>query len=122
MCFFPGIFLIRRERERERERESQTDRQTDRQTDNETGKQLSGVIVFSESIKCIKESLLEEVKTQQTDIGVDDIKWIFIVSSIWSDSTKGFMRRAAVEVYASFLAYSLLEKRERERKRSRERD
>ena len=43
---------------------------------------------------------MEEVKKQQTVIGVDDIKWIFIVPSIWSDPAKGFMRRAAVEVYA----------------------
>ena len=47
---------------------------------------------------------MEEVKKQQTDIGVDDIKWILTVPAIWSDPAKTFMRKAAVQVYASFLA------------------
>ena len=44
--------------------------------EDETGKQLPALNVFSESIKYLKDSFLEEVKKQQTDIGVDDIKWI----------------------------------------------
>nr|XP_022296996.1 heat shock 70 kDa protein 12A-like [Crassostrea virginica]XP_022296997.1 heat shock 70 kDa protein 12A-like [Crassostrea virginica] len=65
--------------------------------EDETGKQLPALIVFCESLKFLKQSLLEEAKKQQTDIGVDDIKWILTVPAIWSDPAKAFMRRAAVE-------------------------
>ena len=68
--------------------------------EDETGKQLPALVVFSESIKYLKLSLLEEAKKQQTDIQADDIKWILTVPAIWSDPAKTFMRRAAVEVYA----------------------
>ena len=72
--------------------------------EDETGKQLPALVVFSESIKYLKQSLLEEAKKQQTDIRADDIKWILTVPAIWYDPAKTFMRRAAVQVYASFLA------------------
>nr|XP_022298993.1 heat shock 70 kDa protein 12A-like isoform X1 [Crassostrea virginica] len=65
--------------------------------EDETGKQLPALVVFSESIKYLKDSLLEEAKKQQTDIRVGDIKWILTVPAIWSDPAKTFMRRAAVE-------------------------
>ena len=67
--------------------------------EDETGKQLPALVVFSESIKYLKQSLLEEAKKQQADIRADDIKWILTVPAIWSDPAKAFMRRAAVEVY-----------------------
>ena len=70
--------------------------------EDETGKQLPALIVFCESLKFLKQSLLEEAKKQQTDIGVDDIKWILTVPAIWSDPAKAFMRRAAVEVRVPF--------------------
>ena len=87
--------------------------------EDETGKQLPALIVFCESLKFLKQSLLEEAKKQQTDIGVNDVKWILTVPAIWSDPAKAFMRRAAVEVRLSFLAYCQGE-RERERERERE--
>ncbi|XP_078341039.1 heat shock 70 kDa protein 12A-like [Crassostrea virginica] len=65
--------------------------------EDETGKQLPALVVFSESIKYLKLSLLEEAKKQQTDIQADDIKWILTVPAIWSDPAKTFMRRAAVQ-------------------------
>ncbi|XP_078340961.1 heat shock 70 kDa protein 12A-like [Crassostrea virginica] len=65
--------------------------------EDETGKQLPALVVFSESIKYLKDTLLEEANKQQTDIRADDIKWILTVPAIWSDPAKTFMRRAAVE-------------------------
>ncbi|XP_078341045.1 heat shock 70 kDa protein 12A-like isoform X2 [Crassostrea virginica] len=65
--------------------------------EDETGKQLPALVVFSESIKYLKQSLFEEAKKQQTDIRAEDIKWILTVPAIWSDPAKAFMRRAAVE-------------------------
>ena len=73
--------------------------------EDETGKQLPALVVFSESIKYLKDTLLEEARKQQTDIRADDIKWILTIPAIWSDPAKTFMRRAAVEVYASFQIY-----------------
>ena len=67
--------------------------------EDETGKQLPALVVFSESIKYLKDTLLEEANKQQTDIRTEDIKWILTVPAIWSDPAKTFMRRAAVEVY-----------------------
>ena len=49
---------------------------------------------------------MEEAKKKQTDIGDEDIKWILTVPEIQSDPAKTFMRKAAVEICASFLAYS----------------
>ena len=82
--------------------------------EDETGKQLPALIVFCESLKFLKQSLLEEAKKQQTDIGVYDIKWILTVPAIWSDPAKSFMRRAAIEVYEAFVEY-LKEKKERKK-------
>ena len=88
--------------------------------EDETGKQLPALIVFCESLKFLKQSLLEEAKKQQTDIGVNDVKRILTVPAIWSDPAKAFMRRAAVEVLAD--VKSLVCHREKEREKEREGD
>ena len=89
--------------------------------EDETGKWLPALIVFSESLKFLKQSLLEEANKQQAGIGVKYIKWILTVPAIWSDPAKAFMRRAAVGVLLSFMVYCKGE-REREKKRERERE
>ena len=66
--------------------------------EDETGKQLPALTVFCESIKYLKQSLLDETKKQLSDIVLDDIKWILTVPAIWSDPAKAFMRKAAVQV------------------------
>lgn len=66
--------------------------------EDETGKPMPALTVFSESLKYLKESLLEEAGKQQTDIEQEDIKWIITVPAIWSDPAKSFMRRAAVKM------------------------
>lgn len=59
---------------------------------------MAAMIVFSESIKYLRQSLLDDARNQQTDIQMKDIKWILTVPAIWSDPAKAFMRKAAVEV------------------------
>ena len=81
---------------------------------DESGKQLPALTVFSESLKYLKQSLLEEAKKQQTDIRIDDIKWILTVPAIWSDPAKAFMRTAAIEVYITTFNYEKKRVRERE--------
>lgn len=59
---------------------------------------MAVLIVFTESINYLKQSLLDDAKKQQTDIEITDIKWILTVPAIWSDPAKAFMRTAAVQV------------------------
>lgn len=59
---------------------------------------MAVLIVFTESINYLKQSLLDDAKKQQTDIELTDIKWILTVPAIWSDPAKAFMRTAAVQV------------------------
>ena len=66
--------------------------------EDETGKQLPALTVFSESIKYLKQSLLDEAINHLSEIVLDDIKWILTVPAIWSDPAKAFMRKAAIEV------------------------
>lgn len=70
--------------------------------EDETGKLMPALTVFSESIRYMKEISLEEFRRQNTDIELDDIKWIITVPAIWSDPAKYFMRSAAVEVSSIF--------------------
>lgn len=65
--------------------------------EDETGKPMNALIVFSESLKYLKQSLLQEARKQQTSLEIEDIKWILTVPAIWSDPAKAFMRAAAVE-------------------------
>lgn len=71
--------------------------------EDETGKSMAALVVFTESIKYLKQSLLDDAKKQQTDIEMKDIKWILTVPAIWSDPAKAFMRTAAVEVIYDYL-------------------
>lgn len=59
---------------------------------------MAVLIVFTESINYLKQSLLDDAKKQQTDIEITDLKWILTVPAIWSDPAKAFMRTAAVQV------------------------
>lgn len=59
---------------------------------------MAAMIVFTESLKYLIQSLLGDARNQQTDIKLQDIKWILTVPAIWSDPAKAFMRKAAVGV------------------------
>lgn len=74
--------------------------------EDETGKQLPALVVYAESLRYLKQSLLEEANKQYTDIVVDNIKWILTVPAICSDPANAFMRRAAIGVCAWILTYS----------------
>lgn len=68
---------------------------------------MNAMIVFTESLRYLKQSLLDDAKKQQTDIEMKDIKWILTVPAIWSDPAKAFMRTAAVQViYNTKLKFS----------------
>ncbi|XP_048742757.2 heat shock 70 kDa protein 12B-like isoform X2 [Ostrea edulis] len=64
---------------------------------DETGKPMRSLTVFAESIRYMKDSFLEQCRWQNTDLQLDDIKWVITVPAIWSDPAKSFMRLAAIE-------------------------
>lgn len=65
--------------------------------EDETGKSLPAMVVFSESLRYLKQSVIDCVSKQLIGIELTDIKWIVTVPAIWSDPAKAFMRKAALE-------------------------
>ncbi|KAJ8310960.1 hypothetical protein KUTeg_011487 [Tegillarca granosa] len=64
-----------------------------------SGKPLSAMKVFSLSIKALKESLLNSLKTHGAEtIESRDILWVVTVPAIWTEPAKQFMRDAAESV------------------------
>lgn len=59
---------------------------------------MAALVVFTESLKYLIDSLLNDARKQQSEINLQDIKWILTVPAIWSDPAKTFMRKAAVGV------------------------
>lgn len=65
--------------------------------EDETGKSLPAMVVFSESLRYLKQSVFDCVCKQLIDIELTDIQWVVTVPAIWSDPAKAFMRKAALE-------------------------
>ena len=65
---------------------------------------MPAIKVFSESIKYLKDQLLEALAKKATTMTLEDIHWVLTVPAIWSDAAKQFMREAAIQVFI----YSLL--------------
>ncbi|KAK9766195.1 hypothetical protein K7432_004904 [Basidiobolus ranarum] len=59
------------------------------------GDQVSATIVFSESLKYIKKSLMDQITKSSGHMDESDIKWILTVPAIWSDAAKQVMKEAA---------------------------
>ena len=72
------------------------------------GKELPAMTVFSESIRYLKEHLLEALAKRATTMKVEDIHWVLSVPAIWSDAAKQFMRESAVEVRTLVLPPKLI--------------
>ncbi|XP_060552835.1 heat shock 70 kDa protein 12B-like [Ruditapes philippinarum] len=64
------------------------------------GKSLSANVVFSLSIKYLKDDLLETIRSRLLDKTIleSDIHWVLTVPAIWNDVAKQFMRSAAENV------------------------
>ena len=59
---------------------------------------MLAMTVFSESIKYLKNHLLEKCCNMMVGLQENDIMWTLTVPAIWNDTAKLFMRRAAEEV------------------------
>lgn len=61
------------------------------------GKQIDAMIVFSLSIKYMKDEAIKTIRQRTGDASYDakDIQWVLTVPAIWSPGAKQFMREAA---------------------------
>lgn len=61
---------------------------------------MRAIIVFSYSIRYLKDHLLEKLLTSNLGdkVTVDDIDFVLTVPAIWDDTAKMFMREAAIQV------------------------
>lgn len=63
-----------------------------------TGKRYPAHKIFTLSIKAMVGHFREFLKkTNLSEIGLDDIKWVLTVPAIWSDAAKKFMRQCATD-------------------------
>ncbi|KAL5005892.1 hypothetical protein ScPMuIL_017050 [Solemya velum] len=69
----------------------------DTELKEEGGKKMSAMYVFSQSLKYLRESLLDYLQKSTVDLEEKDIFWVLTVPAIWSDRAKQFMREAAVK-------------------------
>jgi hypothetical protein len=59
---------------------------------------MPAMIVFTESLKYLKDHLIKTLEKDSIDIRPQDIHWVITVPAIWTDSAKQFMREAAINV------------------------
>lgn len=60
-------------------------------------KPVRALLVFSESIRYLKDQFLRKLDNTGLPIDKSEICWVLTVPAIWNDSAKRFMRTAAVE-------------------------
>ncbi|NXE94007.1 HS12B protein, partial [Menura novaehollandiae] len=76
------------------------------------GKLLPALTVFSESLRYLKEHVLNTIKEAsfQTVYDQEEITWVLTVPAIWSAAAKQFMRLAAKEagIISDMLAENLI--------------
>lgn len=56
------------------------------------------MLIFTLSIRYLKDHLLEVIRSLSDKTNVDDIDFVLTVPAIWSETTKLFMREAAIQV------------------------
>ncbi|KAH3833374.1 heat shock 70 kDa protein 12A-like [Dreissena polymorpha] len=64
---------------------------------DEQGKMMNAIKVFSLCIKYLKDHLMKNLYTKVSDIKDSDVAWVLTVPAIWNDSSKQFMREAALQ-------------------------
>ncbi|XP_060582273.1 heat shock 70 kDa protein 12B-like [Ruditapes philippinarum] len=76
---------------------------------DDKGMDMPAMIVFTESLKYLKDHLLKTLERTSVDIKPQDIHWVITVPAIWTDSAKQFMREAAInaEIHTDMISLSL---------------
>lgn len=59
---------------------------------------VPALLVFSMSLKYLKDALVSTLTERGTGVDMGDIKFILTIPAIWTDSAKQFMREASVMV------------------------
>ncbi|KAK3086923.1 hypothetical protein FSP39_025521 [Pinctada imbricata] len=67
------------------------------QIKDESGKRVPAILVFSLSIKYLKDKFSQILEKQGLNIKDEEIVWTLTVPAIWSESAKSFMRKAGVK-------------------------
>lgn len=62
------------------------------------GKLMPALDVFALSIEFLKEHLMMTLSTQGLNFKSMAIQWVLTVPSIWTDTSKHFMRQSAIKV------------------------
>ena len=70
--------------------------------EDERDKRLPAIVVFSASIRYLKDHMLNQCRKQSPDIRESDIRWVITVPAIWNEPAKQFMRESAIEVCSIF--------------------
>lgn len=65
---------------------------------DDNGKEMPALEIISLVIECLKDQLLETLKSKGTGVVNDNIHWVLTVQSIWTEPVKQFMREAAEKV------------------------
>lgn len=65
------------------------------------GKNVDALVVFSLSLKYIKDKAIEIIqeRTGDREYTAKDIQWVLTVPAIWTPAAKQFMREAAYQVW-----------------------
>ena len=68
------------------------------------GRELDALVVFSYSIRYLKDRAIEVIREVTGDEGYSavDMRWVITVPAIWKPAAKQFMREAAYQVNTSF--------------------
>ncbi|XP_052793258.1 heat shock 70 kDa protein 12A-like [Mya arenaria] len=74
-----------------------------------TGKEMPAIVVIQESIRYLKNHLVNVIKSKDAMFNESKIHWVLTVPAIWGDSAKQFMREAAInaEIHTDKLLLSL---------------
>lgn len=65
---------------------------------DKNGREANAMLIFTLSIRYLKDHLLEVIRSLSDKTNVDDIDFVLTVPAIWSETTKLFMREAAIQV------------------------
>ncbi|XP_062570231.1 heat shock 70 kDa protein 12A-like [Saccostrea cucullata] len=79
----------------------------DTEINDVTGKGLPAILVFSSSIKYLKDHLFQTLEDRGHTVETSQILFVLTVPAIWTESAKQFMRTAAVQagVHTNQLVY-----------------
>lgn len=65
---------------------------------DDNGKEMPALEIISLVIECLKDQLLETLKSKGIGVVNDNIHWVLTVQAIWTEPVKQFMREAAEKV------------------------